>query len=207
MGSLAGGAAAFVFVRRLLRPRRLWIVLPLLLFGAWQGGHGAFIHAKAILAQHLLRQAWARTQAGEAEARPWSWADTWPVARLRVERLGVDRIVLAGASGRTLAFAPGHVDGTPAPGAPGTSVIGGHRDTNFSFLRDLRPQDEIALETPDGAIRRYRVAGTRIVDHRRANIVLAGEASRLALVTCYPFDALRPGGPLRYVVEAEAATP
>jgi hypothetical protein len=25
------------------------------------------------------------------------------------------------------------------------------------------------------------------------------------LVTCYPFDALRPGGPLRYVVAAEAS--
>ena len=27
----------------------------------------------------------------------------------------------------------------------------------------------------------------------------------LTLVTCYPFDAINPGGPLRYVVVAEAA--
>jgi sortase A len=27
----------------------------------------------------------------------------------------------------------------------------------------------------------------------------------LTLVTCYPFDALVPGGPLRYIVTAEAA--
>jgi sortase (surface protein transpeptidase) len=28
---------------------------------------------------------------------------------------------------------------------------------------------------------------------------------RLTLVTCYPFDAIEPGGPLRYVVTAELA--
>jgi sortase A len=27
----------------------------------------------------------------------------------------------------------------------------------------------------------------------------------LTLVTCYPFDAIDPGGPLRYVVVAEAS--
>ena len=190
-------------MRRLLRRWRPWLVLPLLLLGGWQAGHGIFIQAKAALAQHLLREAWGRTLAGERQALPWSWADTWPVARLRVERLGIDRIVLAGATGRTLAFGPGHVDGTPLPGTKGTAVIGGHRDTNFRFLEVLRPGDFIGLETPDGATHSYRVAGTRIVDHRNANIVLAGEDSRLTLVTCYPFDALRPGGPLRYVVEAE----
>lgn len=191
--------------RRLLRKRRMWLVLPLLLFGGWQAGHGLYIPAKAALAQVLLRDAWDRTRAGERQARPWSWADTWPVARLRVARLGVDQIVLAGAGGQSLAFGPGHVAGTPAPGTPGNAVLGGHRDTSFRFLQDLRPRDEITLETPDGTIHRYRVAGSRIVDHRNANIPLAGEESRLTLVTCYPFDALAPGGPLRYVVEAESA--
>jgi sortase A len=28
--------------------------------------------------------------------------------------------------------------------------------------------------------------------------------TRITLVTCYPFDALRPGGPQRYVVFADA---
>ncbi|CAG0984458.1 partial sortase A, partial [Rhodocyclaceae bacterium] len=28
--------------------------------------------------------------------------------------------------------------------------------------------------------------------------------TRLTLITCYPFDALRAGGPLRYVVTAHA---
>ncbi len=184
-----------------------WLVVLLLALGGWQAGHGAFIYAKAALAQVLLRAAWAETLAGEARARPWPWADTWPVARLRVPRLGIDQIVLAGASGRTLAFGPGHVDGTPAPGAPGNAVLGGHRDTHFRFLERLEPGDELILDTAAGEQRRYRVAGSQVVDHRKARIGLAAAEPRLTLITCWPFDALRPGGPLRYVVEAVAAAP
>jgi len=92
----------------------------LLLLGVWQAGHGAWIHAKAQLAQYLLQRAWTRTLEGERDARPWPWADTWPVARLRVPAHGVDLIVLDGVSGRTLAFAPGH--GGPLPGMPGTAI-------------------------------------------------------------------------------------
>jgi len=184
--------------------RRLWLALPLLLLGLWQVGDAAYIHAKALLAQALLGSAWARTLAGEADARPWPWADTAPVARLVVPRLGVSRIVLAGASGRTLAFGPGHMDGTPAPGAPGTSVIAGHRDTNFRFLADLKVDDAVIVETADGGKTPYRVTGTRIVDHRRAGIDLTMPGRHLTLVTCWPFDAINPGGPLRYLVEAEA---
>ena len=32
------------------------------------------------------------------------------------------------------------------------------------------------------------------------------DADQLVLVTCYPFDALRAGGPLRYVVFADPVT-
>ena len=102
--------------------RRLvpWLVLLLLSIGGWQAGHGAFIYGKAWLAQLLLEDAWRRTEVGASgPVRPWPWADTWPVARLEVPRLGIDEIVLAGGSGRTLAFAPGHVDGTAAPGSRG----------------------------------------------------------------------------------------
>jgi hypothetical protein len=71
--------------------------------GAWQVGDGVWIYAKAGLGQHLLQRAWARTLAGETEVKPWPWADSWPVARLRVPAHGVDLIVLDGISGPTLA--------------------------------------------------------------------------------------------------------
>jgi len=172
--------------------------------GLWLAGDGLYIRAKAVLAQHLLSRAWAETRDGAARVKPWSWADTWPVARLRAPRLGIDQIVLAGGSGRTLAFGPGHVDGTAAPGTPGLSVIGGHRDTHFRFLEDLKPDDEVTIERADGGIQRYRVTGARIVDKDRARLPVAPDRPVLVLSTCYPFDAIVPGSPLRYVVTAVA---
>jgi len=171
----------------------------------WQLGQGSYIQAKAWLAQLLIKQAWARTLAGEAQARPWPWADTWPVARIAVPSRGIERFVLAGANGRTIAFGPGHVFGTPLPGEAGNSVIGAHRDTHFAFLRELRQGEEIVVQKSAAGIRRYRVEHSEIVDKRETRVMaqMPGE-SRLTLVTCYPFDALRAGGPLRYVVTAMA---
>jgi sortase A len=175
----------------------------LLGLGAWQLGEGAYIHAKAALAQVLLEDAWTRTLAGEDRVRPWPWADTWPVARLRLPRQSEDLIVLAGDSGRSLAFGPGHRFGTALPGDRGTSLIGGHRDTHFAALRELAVGDEAFVQTASGAWRRYSVTATAVVPDT-AMPVLSRERSVILLVTCYPFDALRPGGHERYVVELSA---
>ena len=170
--------------------------------GAWQVGEGAWIHLKARLAQRLLARAWARTLAGERAARPWPWADTWPVARLRVPAHGVDLVVLAGVSGRTLAFGPGLAPGPP-PGAPGTAILTGHRDTHFRFLRRVRAGDEIVLEVPGAPPARFRAREPAVVDARTAVVASAADAPGLVLLTCYPFDAVVPGGPLRWAVVAE----
>ncbi len=173
--------------------------------GLWQVGQGAWISVKARLAQHLLHRAWARTLGGESEAKPWPWADTWPVARLRVPAHGVDLIVLAGVSGRVLAFGPGHAPGSAVPGMPGTAIVTGHRDTHFRFLERVKLGDEIVMEAPGQPRSRFRVRQTTVVDSRTA-VIRSGEgAPSLVLLTCYPFDAVRPGGPLRYVVGADAA--
>jgi sortase A len=152
-------------------------IVLLALLAVWETGHGVWIHAKAHLAQYLLQRAWSRTLAGEQNVKPWPWADTWPVARLRVPAHGVDLIVLDGVSGRTLAFAPGHATGGPAPGAPGTAVISGHRDTHFRFLAALQPGDEILVETPGRPLARFRVVDTAVVDSRVA-VLRAWEARR-----------------------------
>jgi len=191
-----------------MRGRRLALgaAAALVALGLWQVAEAGWIHAKARLAQHLLEQAWARSAHGEPQARPWPWSDTWPLARLRAPRLGVDLIVLAGASGRTLAFGPGHHDGTARPGAAtGNAVVSGHRDTHFRFLEALAPGDELLIERADGGRRAYRVTGATVVDYRQARLPAQTARPRLTLVTCYPFDAVVPGGPLRYLVVAEAA--
>jgi sortase A len=165
---------------------------------------GGWIYAKARLAQLLLQRAWSKTQQGEARVKPWAWADTWPVARLRVPSQGADLIVLAGASGRTLAFGPGHLAGSASPGAPGNSVLSGHRDTQFRFLKDLEPGDPIHLETPTGSNTTYQVTERFVVDEHDTSVFVPTSGSVLTLITCYPFDAVVPGGPLRYVVRAES---
>ena len=173
--------------------------------GAASFGHGLYIYAKAQLAQVLLHAAWDRTRATGVATRPWPWADTHPVARLMAPGQDADVLVLAGASGRTLAFGPGHLDGSAQPGDPGNAVITAHRDTHFRFLKDAGPGDLIAVERADGATRHFRVRKPYVADARDLRLPRDTLVPTLTLVTCYPFDALNPGGPLRYVVVAEAA--
>jgi sortase A len=161
----------------------------------------SYLHAKAWLAQLLLRDAWAQTRQLGGAHKPWPWADMHPVARLQVPTRGIDQIVLAGDSGRTLAFGPGWAESSAQPGAHGTPVISGHRDTHFAFLQALQAGDEIVLHGAEGEAR-YLVASTRIADARKETLRVGGEDA-LLLVTCWPFDAVVPGGPLRYVVRAE----
>lgn len=135
--------------------------------------------------------------------KPWPWADHWPVARLIFPARQKDLVVLEGDTGNVLAFAPGHAVGSGLGGDDRAVVISGHRDTHFRFLADLVPGETVELETLAGR-RAYRVDSAAVIDSRTGRIPLDGQSGRLLLVTCYPFDALRPGGPLRYVVTAAA---
>jgi len=165
-------------------------------------GQGAYIPAKAWLAQELMLRAWSRMQSGETRVTPWPWADTWPIARLTAKSGDVDLIVLAGGSGRTLAFGPGHLGSSVLPGEIGNAVIAGHRDTHFQFLKDLQAGEVLTLESHRGIEHSYEVVAVDIVDSENGSLVLDTDAAMLSLVTCYPFDAIEAGGPLRYVVTA-----
>jgi len=178
------------------------LVACLLCLGFWQLGQGAYIPAKAWLAQELMQRAWTRTGSGEVRATPWPWADTWPVARITARSGEVDLIVLAGASGRTLAFGPGHMSVSAMPGEAGNAVIAGHRDTHFQFLKDVQLGELLKVESSKGMRHLYKVVGVDIVDSRKGSLLLDTETAMLSLVTCYPFDARETGGPLRYVVTA-----
>jgi len=182
---------------------RNWMVACLLCLGFWQLGQGAYIPAKAWLAQELMQRAWTRAGTGSDKPVPWPWADTWPVARLSAKSGEVDLIVLAGGSGRTLAFGPGHLSASSLPGERGNSVIAGHRDTHFSFLRDVEIGESLVVETVSGRRHLYKVVGIDIVDSRRGSLLLDTEQPVLSLVTCYPFEARQAGGPLRFVVTAK----
>jgi len=190
--------------RRRVRLRALAIVLVAVL-GAVTFGNGAWLYAKASLGQWLLQRAWSEARASGAPVKPWPWADTHPVARLIVPASDADELVLAGASGRTLAWGPGHLDDSAPLGGAGNAVVSAHRDTHFRFVRTLADDDEIIVELADGVRRHYRVRERYVADVGALKLPRTTLVPTLTLVTCYPFDALLPGGPLRYVVVAEAA--
>ena len=112
-------------------------------------------------------------------------------------RLGIRQIILSGTSGRNLAFGPTLL-GTPAQA---DLVLNGHRDTHFSFLESLRPGETLRMTTVQD-VREYHVTWLEVIDSRRQRLVLEPGTERLTLMTCYPFDAITVGGPLRYVITA-----
>ena len=193
-----------VYGPRLMRgapTRRLrYLFWSLIALGAGLVLAGIWIPVKAELAQQLLNRAWAASKNGDPSGRPWPWADTRPVARLTLPMHDRPFTVLAGGSGRNLAFAPALMDGSAMPGAPGLAVIEGHRDTHFRELGELVIGDQFAIELPEGTSYTYEVAAIDVVDANRSMLRLDAQDSVVALVTWYPFEAAVAGGSLRYVV-------
>ncbi len=174
----------------------------LLAGGSFLLADGCWIRAKAVLAQILLQNAWEQTVKSGKPTKAWPWADTWPVARLQVERLGIDLIVLEGESGEVLAFGPGHLLGSSAPGSEGHCILAGHRDTSFQFLQSLQQDDIIILDTTAGLTQRYRVMESMV--HTAEDLYFRESASSsLTLITCYPFNTLEADTDLRYLVFTE----
>lgn len=182
------------------------ITLLLALAGIWQVGGGLYIPAKAWLAQQLIHRAWVSAQADGSAQPPWAWADTVPVARLVAPEHDEDFIVLSGASGEALAFGPGHVTASGAPGSDGHIVIGGHRDTHFSFLEQVTTGQLLQLHSRDGLVHNYIIESVSIADITTQPLLLVEQEPQLTLVTCYPFDGLSPGNNLRFVVTARRSS-
>ena len=188
-------------ISKLLQPARSvfgragyrFVAVCLVVAGVALAGDGVLINAKAKAAQVLLERAWDRSRAGEAEAKPWPWADIWPVARIEAPRLGESAIVLSGVSGEAMAFGPGLMEGGPVPGAPGTAILAAHRETHFRFLQNIEIGDVIFVETREGARLKFRIEATRIVKANQSGLYTDGLERKIALVTCWPFDGKQRG--------------
>jgi len=157
-----------------------------------------WIPLKAEVAQRLIERSWEKTLNGDPDARPWPWADTRAEAILAIPGHGIRQVVLAGNSGRNLAFGPVFLDGTANSR---DRVINGHRDTHFRFLESLQAGDLIQLTTRESSTW-FEVRYLDVVDSRIEELVIDPGLDRISLVTCYPFNSLQSGGPLRYVVTA-----
>ncbi len=179
----------------------------ILIGGASLTGRALYLHAKAEMASVLIRRAWEESVHSGKAHPPWPWADTHPVARLQIPRLGYDEIVLEGATPRTLAFGPAHMLSGAGVGEAGNVLVAGHRTSWFRPLEGIARGDEIEVEWFDerGNLyrRRYAVQAIRVVEPQDVSLLAPTAEDALTLITCYPFGR-RPSSPLRFVVRARA---
>ncbi len=171
--------------------------------GIWALAVGGSMRAKAELAEWMLADSWQRGLAGGVATKPWPWADSRVTARLRLPALSSSYWVLDHDSGSALAFSPGFSQQFKMDIEPPIHMISGHRDTHFSRLDELHGGDPVELDFVDGAAASYRVWRSTVIDSRRGRLPPGVVAGDLVLVTCYPLDAVVPGGPLRLVVVAK----
>lgn len=167
-----------------------------------------WVPVKAQLAQYLIDKAWQKAIQETHQQKPWYWADTWPVAKLSVPAHAITQYVLADASGQSLAFGPGLLAGQAVLDGKreGLVVISGHRDTHFEFVQHLKIGDVIVIHSAQGLRNIYQVQHTEIKHSQQDAWLVDNSIPALKLITCYPFDALNAGGPLRYILTAEKVT-
>ena len=193
-----------------MKPLRVFVAL-ILFSGASLTARAMYLDAKAELASVLIHRAWEKTLAEGKPHPPWPWADTYPVARLRIPRLGYDEVVLEGATARTLAFGPARLFSGAGLGEPGNVELAGHRTSWFRPLEDLEARDEIQVQWFDAhkhelRERTYTVDDILIVTPEEVPSLTPPSGDALTLITCYPFGHSQ-RSPQRFVVLAAPAGP
>ncbi|MEO8347720.1 MAG: class D sortase, partial [Acidobacteriota bacterium] len=125
------------------------------------------------------------------------------IARLSIDRIGLETPVREGVDQVTLAHGPGHVPGTALPGEESGrmhAVIATARDAADPFVEKLVVGDRVEVRTPFGP-RTYRVVQRRTVPAGELAVGPTDEPT-LTLVAPYPSDSVGPA-PLRLVVRAK----
>jgi sortase A len=110
------------------------------------------------------------------------------IGRIKIDRIGLDIVVVQGTDTASLQKGPGHYKATPLPGQPGTVAIAGHRTTYgapFRKVDKLDPGDRIELQMPYGDFV-YRIERTKIVPPTELSVVDRVEHDRLVLSACHP---------------------
>jgi sortase A len=211
-------------VERARLPHRviLWLERLLIVVGAICLGYYIYVWGEARLYQHMEDKELnsilasaprppAGTVAHHAPPPAGTVAHHAPppqgatLGRIDIPRLGVSSVVRVGSDARTLRLAVGYIPGTALPGELGNVGLAGHRDTFFRKLRDINPDDEIVLTTPDGVFH-YFVQRTNIVEPKDVWVLNPTDYPALTLVTCYPFVYVG-SAPHRFIVRAAMRSP
>ncbi len=87
-----------------------------------------------------------------------------------------------------------------------TIAIAGHRDTHMTFLQSAEPGDRFELENRFGERQQYQLRKKQIINVLADSLSINRDQSGLVLITCFPFNAMQTGGPLRMIAIAEPVT-
>ncbi len=167
--------------------------------------NGGYMQAKAWLAQALIESAWQQALLSPNEqVRPWFYADGYVTAQINWPSKQQQLTVLAGATGRNLAFAPGHFLPSGELGSTKGVLIAGHNDTHFAFLKKVVVGEQFTVQLQNGLVEHYQVRSIDVI-HQSEQGFLA--QSGLYLLTCYPFDSLASGTEFRLLVSADKLSP
>jgi sortase A len=111
-----------------------------------------------------------------------------PLGRLRIPKIGLSIVMVAGTDAAQLREGPGHYPATPLPGRHGTVAVAGHRTTYlapFRHVDSLRPGNEIQLTMPYGRFT-YTVDRTRIVAPTALWVTDRVGHDQIVLTACNP---------------------
>jgi sortase A len=193
------GVKASSFVR--LKPRTpketlsvLLLVLGLALLGYVGSQYWGMYHT-----QKQLEARWEQQMihATAAPGLPKLSAEEM-LTRVSIPKIGLDAIVVEGATHKQLAIGPAHITDTAMPGNTGNSVITGHRDTFFRHIYELQKGDAIYVRR-NGEVFKYEVTGKKIVKPEDVSVLKQTSDAQLTLITCYPTYYIGPA-PDRLVV-------
>jgi len=181
----------------------LLLVVLLLTGGGYFSYQGLKIEIKAKVAQVLLQRAWHQTLKTGQNYRPWPSFDGVPIMRLAIPQHNINQIVLKGTSGQALAFGPAFHEESFLPQEKKITIISSHRDSHGIFIKKLQLGEEIKIQDADNHWHTYTIDNFFVINVQKEKIATDKNEDRLLLITCYPFDAIRSGTSLRYIVSAK----
>ena len=176
------------------------LALLLLVGGGYFSFQAIKIEVKAKVAQVLLDYTWNKSLKENKPYKPWPSFDGSPILKLEIPRYNISQIVLEGTSGQALAFGPAFHQESFLPSENKITAISSHRDSHGEYIKKLEIGDILKLQDLDNNWHTYKIEEFLIVNVKDA--VTINKRNRLLLITCYPFDALLSGTPLRYIVSA-----
>jgi sortase A len=110
------------------------------------------------------------------------------IGRMKIDRIGLDIVVVHGTDTASLQKGPGHYKNTVLPGQPETVAIAGHRTTYlapFRHIDEIEDGDEVRVEMPYAAFT-YTVEKHEVVDPGDVGILNPVGYDRLVLTACHP---------------------